>query len=95
MINVSLPADVEEFLHAAVAEGMYPSEQEVVVEAVRLLRDSQGRRQRLRAEIDEALASVDRGEGIEIESDEALAVFFDELEADVNATVAVEKKSDE
>jgi Arc/MetJ-type ribon-helix-helix transcriptional regulator len=63
----------------------------VVADAIRLLRDSKARHQRLRAEIDEALAGVDHGEGIDIDSDEALAAFFDELEAEVHATVAVEQ----
>jgi len=95
MISVSLPADIEQFVHQAVSEGNYPNEQELVADAVRLLRDSKARHHRLRAEIDEALASVDRGEGIEIDSDEALAAFFDELEAEVHATLAAEKKRTE
>jgi putative addiction module CopG family antidote len=92
MISVSLPADIEQFVHQAVAEGNYPNEQEVVADAIRLLRDSKARHQRLRAEIGEALAGVDRGEGIEIQSDEALAAFFDELEAEVHATIFVGQK---
>ena len=95
MISVSLPADIEQFVHQVVSEGNYPNEQEVVADAIRQLRDSKVWHQRLRAEIGEALASVDRGEGIEIDSDEELAAFFDELEAEVHAGSAVEKKSTE
>ena len=92
MISVSLPADIEQFVHQAVSEGSYPNEEEMVADAIRLLRDSKARHQRLRTEIGQALAGVDRGEGIEIDSDEALKAFFDELETEVHAAVAVEKK---
>ncbi|MGA2033463.1 MAG: type II toxin-antitoxin system ParD family antitoxin [Thermoguttaceae bacterium] len=91
MINVSLPADIEQFVHQAVAEGRYANEQEVVTDAIRFLRDSKVRHQRLREGIDEALAEVDRGLGIEIDSEDSLAAFFDELEAEVHATIAGEK----
>jgi putative addiction module CopG family antidote len=94
MINLSLPADIEQFVHQAVADGKYPNEQEVVTDAIRLLRDSKVRHQRLRLEIDEALAGVDRGEGIELDSDESLAAFFDELEEDARQA-ALETKDAE
>jgi putative addiction module CopG family antidote len=95
MINVSLPADVEQFLHQAVAEGKFSSEQEAVAAAVRLLRDSAARCQRLRRDIGEALAGVDRGEGVEIQNDEELAKFFDELEAETRAAAAADKQGTE
>lgn len=95
MIHVSLPPDIEQFVHQAVAEGKYLNEQEVVTDAIRLFRDLRTRHQRLRGEIDEALAGVDRGEGIEIDSDQSLATFFDALEEEVEATVAAEKKAAE
>jgi hypothetical protein len=66
-----------------------------VADAVRLLRDSKLRHQRLRGETEQALAAVDRGEGIEIDGDEAMSAFFDDLEAEVRETVAREKKQDE
>jgi hypothetical protein len=53
------------------------------------------RQQRLRGAVGEALASVDRGEGVEIDSDESLAAFFDELEAEVHAAATAEKKGAE
>jgi putative addiction module CopG family antidote len=94
MITISLPPDVEQFVLQAVAEGKYPNEQDVVTDAIRLLRDLRKRHQRLRGEIDEALASVDRGEGFEIDSDDSLAAFFDDLEREAQATIAAEKKGD-
>jgi putative addiction module CopG family antidote len=92
MITVSLPPDVEQFVLQAVAEGKYPNEQDVVTDAIRLLRDLRKRHQRLRGEIDQALASVDRGEGIDIDSDESLTAFFDDLEREVRTAIAAEKQ---
>jgi Arc/MetJ-type ribon-helix-helix transcriptional regulator len=66
-----------------------------VTDAIRLLRDSKMRQQRLRGAVGEALAGVDRGEGVEIDSDESLAAFFDELEAEVHAAATAEKKGAE
>jgi antitoxin ParD1/3/4 len=92
MLAINLPPEIEQYVHQAVANGRYPNEQEVVVDAIRLLQDSDLRYQQLRTEIREALASVDRGEGIEIDIDEELTAFFDEIEADVEAQLAAEKK---
>ena len=92
MISVSLPADVEQFVHETIAAGGYANEQEVVTDAIRFLRDSRTQHQQLRSQIDEALAEVDGGLGIEIDSDEALTAFFDQLEAEVHSEIAAEKK---
>jgi len=93
MINISLPADVEQFVVETVAEGQYANEQDVVTDAIRFLRDSKIRQKRLRKEIDEALAEIDRALGFEIDSDDALAAFFDELEAEVHTEIAAEMKN--
>ena len=95
MISVSLPADIELFVHQTVSEGRYANEAEFVTDAIRFLRDSKMRHERLREEINEVLAEVEHGLGIEIDSDDVLATFFDELEAEVHAELAAEKKSDE
>jgi len=95
MINFSLPADIEEFVHQTIAEGRYANVQEVVSDAIRFLRDSKIRHQCLRKEIDDSLTDVDRGLGIEIDSDDALSAFFDELEAEVHSEIGAEKQSRE
>jgi putative addiction module CopG family antidote len=92
MLTVTLPPEIEQFLRQAVATGAYGDEQAVVLEAIRLLRDRDTRRRQLRTDIDEAIQSIDRGEGIELESDEATRRFFDELEAEVQAELAEKKE---
>ena len=61
-----------------------------MVDAVRLLQAANLRLEQLRQGIRDRLAGIDRGEGIELEDDEALEKFFDQLEAEANAELAAE-----
>lgn len=88
----TFPPDVQQFVRQEIARGNFRNEQELVVQAVRRLRDSEENFQRFRREVQEAVDSLDRGEGIELENDEALGAFFDEIEAEVHAELAAEKK---
>ncbi len=82
MIDV-LPPDLTQFIHEEFATGHYASEQEVVQEAVRFFRDTRARYTQWREEIQRRIAELDAGLGIEIENDEQLAAFFDEIESEV------------
>jgi antitoxin ParD1/3/4 len=88
MSTLIFPPELQEFLRDEVATGKYRSEEEVVMEAIRRLRDANLRLGQLRAEIQAGLDSLDRGEGIEIDGDEALGKFFDGIEAEVHAQLA-------
>ncbi len=93
MLTVNLPPEIEQFLRQVVATGEYTDEQEAVLEAIRLLRDRDTRYRQLRTDVQEAIQSVDRGQGIELESKEATRRFFDELEAEVQAELAEKKET--
>jgi putative addiction module CopG family antidote len=58
-----LPADLEQFMEQELAAGKYASREELVAEAVRLLRERERRVKELREEILPALERLDRGEG--------------------------------
>ena len=90
MMTIDLPPDVQQFLHDEVAGGSYRSKEELVIEAVRLLRDGSRRFQEFREELRARVARLKRGEGIELEDDQALEKFFDEIEAEVAAESAGE-----
>lgn len=91
-----IPADLEQFVQDAVASGRYQSPEEVIADGLRLLRDRNLEWQRLRAEVQERIASLERGEGIVVEGEDGLRAFFDEIEAEVAAELAAEKRqSDE
>ena len=78
LMKVSLTPELERFVQERIASGRYRSESEVLEAALSLLREREEReREReaklaaLRADIDEGIASLDRGEGIP--GDEAFA----------------------
>jgi antitoxin ParD1/3/4 len=68
-MNVSLTPQLEKFVNTKVKSGRYNSASEVVREALRLLEEhDRFRAQRLaefRIAMDERLASLDRGEGVD------------------------------
>jgi antitoxin ParD1/3/4 len=86
----SFSPELRQLVQEELATGEYASEDELLLQAVRLLADRNRRRQELRRELQVARDQLDRGEGIELDSDEALAAFFDEIEAEVNAEPAAE-----
>jgi antitoxin ParD1/3/4 len=62
-MTVSMPPDLNAFVHQAVTTGMYESEEAVIVAGLRLLQERERRLEELRAELLPALESLDRGEG--------------------------------
>jgi antitoxin ParD1/3/4 len=71
-MNVSLTAELENFVQFEVTSGRYTSASEVVREALRLLEDHEKARaaqlEEFRSEMDRRLASLDRGEAMEGET---------------------------
>ena len=57
-----LPFEVQKFVSEEIASGHYTNEQELFVDAVRVLRELTLRHDRLRSEINDAIAQADRGE---------------------------------
>lgn len=74
---LNLPSHLRSFVDHAIAAGKYPSQEEVVLAALRQLKDQQAKAVReewLRSEIGTALAESARGEGMDSEE------FFAQLE---------------
>lgn len=71
-MNLSLTPELESFVHTRVQTGRYNSASEVVREALRLLEDHEVARtaqlDNFRKEIDQRLASLDPGKGIDGET---------------------------
>jgi putative addiction module CopG family antidote len=72
MLN-KLPADLEQFMEQELAAGKYASREELVAEAVRLLREREHRVNELREEILPALERLDRGEGEPLDAEDIKA----------------------
>jgi antitoxin ParD1/3/4 len=93
VITTSFSPELQQLVREELATGGYASEDELLLQAVRLLADRNRQRQELRRELQIGRDQLDRGEGIELDSDEALGAFLDEIEAEVNAEAAAENKS--
>lgn len=83
-MNVSLTPELERYINQKVESGSYRSASEVVRESVRLLQrveeERAARLEALRRGIDEGIAELDRGEGID--GEEAFASILRALERD-------------
>lgn len=82
-MNVSLTPELEKLVQAKIATGRFHSVDEVVEEALRLLKrqeiDREADLRELRARMDEGLASLDRGEWVD--GEEFMQKMLDELDA--------------
>ena len=86
-MSLSLPPDLEQFVQQELASQAYGSRDDLVVAAVALLRDTKTGMDQLRSELTRRIAELDRGEGIELDS-ETLGSFFDEIETEVERDLA-------
>jgi putative addiction module CopG family antidote len=78
MIHESLPPDLGQFVEQQVAAGNYRSEEELVISAVRVLKDVRARQRQFAEDVRLGMEQLDRGEFNEY--DEAgLRRRFDEL----------------
>lgn len=82
-MNVTIPKSLEDLIRQKVEEGRYSTEDEVVVDALRLIqaRDemAQIKRARLQDAIDHAYEDVAAGKVIRLESDDQIDAFFSDL----------------
>lgn len=62
-MSLTLPPEVQDLVEREFASGRYQTKDDVLLEAVCLLRDRNQQIRRLRSEILPALESLDRGEG--------------------------------
>ena len=76
----SFPPEIQQFVWQELATGSYGSEEELVLDAVRLLRSSKLHLEQLREGLKTRLDRLERGEGIELEDEQSLKAFFDEIE---------------
>jgi len=76
-MSMSLPPDLETFIQHEVATGNYPSPEEVISDGLRLLRER--KLYELRRDLDAGLSQIERGEGIELQGEEALREFFEDI----------------
>ncbi len=78
-MSIVIPPEFEQFIARELAAGRYGSEQEVVAEGLRLLEKREKQLSDHRKEVDIGLKQLDSGQVIELEGDEALHAFFEDV----------------
>lgn len=77
----SYPPDVSDFVRFKISQGRFATESDLVVEALRFYRDVEQQREQLGSELREAAASLDRGEGVEVDMDEIREIIRQRYES--------------
>jgi putative addiction module CopG family antidote len=67
-----LPSDLAQFVSDQIGSGKYASQSDVVLDALRLMRDREHRVAELRGEVAPALERLERGEGRELDVEDVI-----------------------
>ena len=79
MFDSSSP-ELQQLVRQELAYGSYASEDELLLEAVRLLHQREENLRKFKAQLQGRLDRLDRGEGLELEDEAALRAFFDDIQ---------------
>ncbi len=79
---IHVPADIEASIRERVESGDYSDETEVIRTALRALMAREQRIEEIRTSVEEGIASIERGEGIELTPE-----LMDEIEREVEERV--------
>jgi Arc/MetJ-type ribon-helix-helix transcriptional regulator len=78
-MSYAFPGELQQLVQSELAKGVYASEDELLLVALTAFREREQVLQQFRAEVQSRIESLDRGEGIELEDEEALRKFADEV----------------
>src|ERR1035437_2049953 len=94
--NVNLTEHFDRFIESGITSGRFSNASEVVREGLRLLeqreQEDKAKIEWLRAAAKEGFDQLDRGEGIEFVSMDDLDAYIDQIEEEVSAEIAAERK---
>ncbi len=80
-MNLNLPVEANDFVKSLVAQGRYQSEEDAVIDGIRLLKG----REELRAKITAGIEQLDRCESFDEDA------VFDEVEAEIRRIESLSK----
>jgi Arc/MetJ-type ribon-helix-helix transcriptional regulator len=83
MLN-SYPPKIQSFVDQKIASGEFSSVDDFSIEAAELYVELDRRREALKAKLAVASQEIERGEGIVLEDDAAIATFFLELRSEAS-----------
>ena len=80
-MDYSFSPELNQLIQEGLASGDYVSEDSMLLEAVRLLRECDRREQDFRAQLQARIDRLDRGEGVVLEDEAELRRFFDDVQS--------------
>jgi putative addiction module CopG family antidote len=92
-MNVELTPDQRAFVQKAIESGRFTREEEAVQEALALWEERERRRLEIVAMVEEAEASLARGEGREFRTKEDTQALADEIKARLRRRIAAERST--
>ncbi len=90
-MSYPFPPELQQLVSQGLASGQYPSEEEMLTEAMRLLQERDAELQRFKAQLARRVERLDRGEGIVLEGDNALDRYLVDLADDVDRQIAARR----
>jgi Arc/MetJ-type ribon-helix-helix transcriptional regulator len=87
MNTSSFPPDLRLFIAQQIAEGKYQSEEELMIHAVRVLREVQAHKQQFAEDIQLGLDQLERGKYVEYD-EEGLRRHFEELKTHIKNRIS-------
>lgn len=76
----AFPPELQQIVHHELARGNYASEDDMLLEAVRLLHRRDEHLREFKAKLRGRLDQLDHGDVIELEDEAALRLFFDDVQ---------------
>lgn len=80
-MSITIPSELKQFVDREIASGKFRSHEEVVSEALRLLRNREEKLDRLRSDIQLGIEQLESGEFITIQSPQEQAALLDRIKA--------------
>jgi Arc/MetJ-type ribon-helix-helix transcriptional regulator len=81
-MSYAFSGELQRLVETELARGIYANEDELLLVALKSLRDREEEFGQFRAEIQGRIDSLDRGEGIELDDEQALRHFASEIKAE-------------
>ena len=81
-MSYAFPGELQQIVQSEIAKGVYASEDELLLVALKALREHEQVFQQFRAGVQSRIESLERGEGIELEDEQSLREFADEIKAE-------------
>jgi Arc/MetJ-type ribon-helix-helix transcriptional regulator len=81
-MSYAFSGELQQIVETELAKGGYASEDELLLVALRALREREADYHQLQAEVQDRIDSLDRGEGIEFDDEQTMRDFAHEIKAE-------------